>query len=70
MGLKEFGDGGEKADVKELSSLNDMDTFSSMDAETLTNKQQVKAISSLVFLKEKRDGTFCWIISYPNHSTI
>ena len=31
--------------------------FFPMDPETLTKEQRVKAISSLVFLKEKRDGT-------------
>ena len=56
-GLKEFGDRGEEAVVKELSSLKDMDTFFPMDAETLTKEQRAKAISSLMFLKEKRDGT-------------
>ena len=34
-----------------------MDTFFSMDAATLTKEQRAKAISSLMFLKEKRDGT-------------
>ena len=56
-GLKEFDEHGEEAVVKELSSLKDMDTFFPMDTETLTKDQRVKAISSLMFLKEKRDGT-------------
>ena len=34
-----------------------MDTFYPMDTEALTKEQQAKTISSLVFLKEKRDGT-------------
>ena len=34
-----------------------MDTFSPMDAGTLTKEQRVGVTSSLVFLKEKHDGT-------------
>ena len=56
-GLKEFCKRGEEAVVKELSSLKDMDTFFPIDAETLTKEQTVRAISSLLFLNEKRDGT-------------
>ena len=56
-GLKKFGDRGEKAVVKELSSLKDMDTFFPMNVNELTKEQRTRAISSLMFLKEKRDGT-------------
>ena len=42
-GLEEFGEHGEEAGVKELSSLKDMDTFFPMDAETLTKEQRFKA---------------------------
>ena len=34
-----------------------MDTFFPTDADALTKEQRARAISSLVFLKEKRDGT-------------
>ena len=56
-GLKEFGERGEEAVVKELSSLKVMNTFPPIDTETINNKQKVRAISSLMLLKEKRDGT-------------
>ena len=56
-GLEEFVDCMEEAVVKDPSSLKNMDTFFPMDAETLTKEQQVTAISSLMFLKKKRDGT-------------
>ena len=52
-GLKEFGERGEQAVVKEFSRLKDMDTFIPMDAETLTKEQRVGAISFLIFLKIK-----------------
>ena len=56
-GLEEFGDRGKEAVVKELSSLKDMNTFFPMDAEALTKEQRARAIYSLMFLKEKCDGT-------------
>ena len=56
-GLKEFGDRDEEAVVKELNSLKDMDTFFPMNGDELTKEQRTRAISSLMFLKEKRDGT-------------
>ena len=42
---------------KELSSLNDMDTFFPVDTETLIKDQHVKVISSPMFSKEKCDGS-------------
>ena len=72
-GLKEFGDRREEAVVKQLSSLKDMDTFFPMDAKTLTKERRFKAISSLIFLKEKRDraikGRAC-AIGTPQHTYI
>ena len=38
-GLKEFGEHGEEAVVKELSSLKDIDSFFPMDTETLTTNE-------------------------------
>ena len=55
-GLKKFGIRGEKAVTKELRQLHDMITFFPVDVNTLTEEQRLKAIASLMFLKEKRDG--------------
>jgi hypothetical protein len=56
-GLKKFGEKGEAAVTKELKQLHDMTTFYPVDSKTLTKEDKAKAIASLMFLKEKRDGT-------------
>jgi hypothetical protein len=55
-GLKKFGERGEAAVTKELKQLHDMETFFPVDASTLTKQDKAKAIASLMFLKEKRNG--------------
>jgi hypothetical protein len=55
-GLKKFGEKGQKAVTKELKQLHDMVTFFPIDPTTVTKEQRTKAISSLMFLKEKRNG--------------
>ena len=55
-GLKKFGVRGEQAVSKELKQLHDMRTFSPVDAQTLSKEEQIKALSLLMFLTEKRDG--------------
>jgi hypothetical protein len=42
--------------VKELTSLHVMDTWKPMDAAKLSREQRMRALSSLLFLKEKRTG--------------
>lgn len=42
--------------TKELKQLHDMQTFFPVDAKTLTKEQRKRALASLMFLKEKRDG--------------
>jgi hypothetical protein len=56
-GLKHFGKKGESAVTKELKQLHDMETFKPVDGSKLTKEEKAKAIASLMFLKEKRDGT-------------
>jgi hypothetical protein len=55
-GLKKFGAQGEAAVTKELKQLHDMITFFPMDPNELTAEQKRKAIASLMFLTEKRNG--------------
>ena len=56
LGLKKFGKRAEDSTLKEMTQLHDMDTFFPRDAKTLTREQRVKALSSLLFIKEKRNG--------------
>ena len=55
-GLKRFGDRGEKAARKELTQLNNMHTYDTVDPKRLTKKQRMDALNSLMFLIEKRNG--------------
>jgi hypothetical protein len=55
-GLRKFGERGEKAAVSELTQLHIMDTWAVMDPGQLTKEDRAKALSSLLFLKEKRCG--------------
>ena len=48
-----FGDKGEKNTLKEMKQLHDMDTFFPRDPKSLTREERMKALSSLIFLKEK-----------------
>jgi hypothetical protein len=52
-GLRKFGSKGEKAAMKELTSLHVMDTWKPMDVTKLSREQRMRALSSLLFLKEK-----------------
>jgi hypothetical protein len=55
-GLRKFGTRGEKAALKEMTQLHIMDTWTPMDAGKLSREQRMRALSSLLFLKEKRTG--------------
>ena len=48
-GLRKFG-------VKELTQLHIMDTWTQLEASKLSREQRMHALSSLLFLKEKRTG--------------
>jgi hypothetical protein len=55
-GLWKFGARGEKAALKEMTQLHIMDTWTPMEAEKLSREQRMRALLSLLFLKEKRTG--------------
>ncbi len=56
-GLKKFGEQGEAAVTRELGQFHDMNVFLPMDPNRLTKKEKAEALASLIFLKEKKDGT-------------
>jgi hypothetical protein len=55
-GLCKFRSKGQTAVVKELTQLHVMDTWTPMHADRLSREQKMRALSSLLFLKEKRMG--------------
>ena len=55
-GLKHFGEKGIAAAKGELTQLHVMDTWVPEDPTMLSRAEKVKALSSLMFLKEKRSG--------------
>lgn len=56
-GQKLFGREGEKAISKELGQFDDMSVFIPMDPKKLTRQERAAALASLMFLKQKKDGT-------------
>jgi hypothetical protein len=56
-GFKKFPKKAEAAVTKELLQLHMKDTFTPMNGEKLTDVQRKAALESLMFLKEKRDGS-------------
>ena len=56
LGLRKFGAKGENAALKEMTQLHIMDTWTPMEAEKLSREQRMRALSLLLFLKEKRTG--------------
>ena len=54
QGLKVFGERGKAAALKEVTQLRGMSCFFPRDPTSLTREERVKALSSLIFLKEKR----------------
>jgi hypothetical protein len=55
-GLKKFQKVGEAAVSKELEQLHMRETFTPQHSNDLSDSQKRKALESLMFLKEKRDG--------------
>ncbi len=55
-GLQKFGLRGQTAALKEMMQLHIMDTWTPMAADKLSQEQRMRALSSLLFLKEKRTG--------------
>ena len=54
-GLKRFQERGKKGVTKELAQMHNMSVFSPIMKTDLTPEEKRKAISSLMFLKEKKD---------------
>ncbi len=54
--MKHFGERGETAVSKELKQFNVYDVFEPLYANKLSQEEKSKALTSLIFLKEKRDG--------------
>ena len=55
-GIKRFGKQGESAVTKELDQFNKYKVFEPQHANDLSEEDKRKALSSLIFLKEKKDG--------------
>ena len=56
-GLKKFGEKRRKAAYKEMKQLHDRVVFKPIRVKELTAQEQRRAMESLIFLVEKRDGT-------------
>jgi hypothetical protein len=54
-GIKKFQDRGKAGVSKELTQMHDMEVFHLVIRDSLTKVERAKAITSLIFLKEKRD---------------
>ena len=56
-GIELFGKKGEAAVTKELTQMHDMKVYYPMDPKELTREQRKEALSSLIFLMQKRDDS-------------
>ena len=56
-GIKEWGDRGKDAAFEEVKQLHMRTTFKPINMDDMTSEERRKAIGSLIFLKEKTDGT-------------
>ena len=57
QGIKKFGEQGKKAASKEMKQLHDRVVFEPIAVSDLTREEHKKAMESLIFITEKRDGT-------------
>jgi hypothetical protein len=55
-GLRKFGEKRAMAAMDELTQLHVMDTWTAMDPSKLSQEDRMRALSLLLFLKEKRTG--------------
>jgi hypothetical protein len=55
-GLQEFGKRGGQAAMKEMKQLHERIVFEPINIENLTSLERKRAIESLIFLTEKRNG--------------
>jgi hypothetical protein len=56
VGMKHFGERSEMAVSKELKQVNVCNVVEPLYANKLSNEEKLKALTLLIFLKEKRDG--------------
>jgi hypothetical protein len=56
-GIKEFGDDGANAVVKELQQLHDRQVLQPIDSKTLSPQEKKSSLQYLMFLKRKLNGT-------------
>ena len=56
-GLRKFGDEDKTAVTKELRQFKTYNIFEQLEADSLSDKEKKGALSSLIFLKKKRNGT-------------
>jgi hypothetical protein len=54
-GIKKFQDRGKAGVSKDLTQMHDMEVFRLVMRDSLTKKERTKAVTSLMFLKEKKD---------------
>ena len=54
-GLQVFGDRGLAAIKKKMQQFHDLNVITPINVKTMTKQQKSRAISYLMFLKEKRD---------------
>jgi len=56
-GLRKFGKRGESSALKEMKQLDDREVYYPIRIEDLTDQERKRAMESLIFMVEKRDGT-------------
>jgi hypothetical protein len=54
-GIKKFQDRSKAGVSKELAQMHNMEVFCPVTRDLLTKEEKMKAVTSLMFLKEKRD---------------
>ena len=55
--IKKFGDDGYQAVFKEFKQLHERECFKPVDVNTLSREERKRALESLAFVTQKRDGT-------------
>lgn len=56
QGIKKWGQRAADSAMKEMQQMHDLNAFFPRDVKTLTREQRARALSSLIFLKEKHTG--------------
>eukprot|EP00984_Skeletonema_dohrnii_P016801 scaffold7524_cov79-Skeletonema_dohrnii-CCMP3373.AAC.1 len=55
-GIREFGEKAEQGAMKEMKQMHDMDAFIPRHFKSLTKEERMRALSTLIFLKQKSSG--------------